>query len=461
MLPYRITGITGITAGEGVTEGTLRAAPLLDQHRQELLEAAKSPATPRTSTQPASTAGPLAGIRVADFTWAWAGPHGTQLLALLGAEVIKIESRTRLDHSRLRSLMMGATAGGPDASPLFNDLNLNKWSLTLNLRSPEARDVVRSLVAESDVVTQNMRPGALDRLGLGYDDLCAVKPDLVMLSASAVGATGPERLYVGYAPTFASLSGAAYMTGYPDMPPMPLSGSVDLRVGTAGAFAILAALHHRDRTGEGRHIDLSSTEVMSALVGEAFLDYSMNGRVRERLGNADLELAPHGCYPCEPEGSHGTIAHVTIAVGSDAEWAALRTAVGHPDLEQQRFSSAAGRREHEGRLDEILSSWTRSRGSREIVEELQKVGVAALPVHSGASVADDPQVQALDVMQRVEHPVVGDKQVVGAPWHLDGERVGIRSHAPLLGEANHYVLADILGLDEADIERLEQSGALE
>ena len=399
---------------------------------------------------------PLAGIRVTDFTWAWAGPHGTQLLALLGAEVIKIESGTRLDHSRLRSLMAGSVQGGPDESPIFNDLNLNKLSLTLNLRKPEARDIVRRLVAVSDVVAQNMRPGVLDRLGLGYEDLSAVKPDIVMLSSSAVGAAGPERAYAGYAPTFASLSGAAYLTGHPDGPPVPLSGSVDLRVGTAGAFAVLAALYHRQRTGEGQHIDLSSTEVMSALIGEAFVGYSMTGRIPERLGNRHESLAPHGCYRSKREGEW-----VSIAVGSDEEWAALARVIGDAALLEPAFGAAQRRHESQDLLDERIESWTQKRDPDDVVDTLQRAGVAAMRVRSGENITHDPHVRARDVMQRVEHPRLGEKQVVGPPWRFSDGGVGIRHAAPLLGEHNRYVLGEILGLSETEIDQLHRSGVTE
>lgn len=399
--------------------------------------------------------GPLAGVRVTDFTWAWAGPHGTLLLALLGAEVIKVESRTRLDHSRVRSLMSGSTQGGPDASPLFNDLNLNKLSLTLNLRTDQAKDIVRRLVARSDVVTQNMRPGVLDRLGLGYDDLRAVKADLVMLSSSAVGATGPERTYAGYAPTFASLGGTAHVTGYPDRPPLPLSGSVDLRVGTASAFAVLAALHHRERTGRGQHIDLSSTDVMTSMMGDAVLGYELTGRVPERSGNRDAAMAPHGCYRCRGERSR-----VTIAVGSESEWRALKRAVGDPALDDARFADPVGRWHAQEQLDPILERWTSAREADQVVKALQAAGVAALPVHTGADVAHDPHVMARGVMQTVDHPLLGARAVVGAPWRFASDGVGVRRPAPLLGEHNDYVLGEILGMPRAEIEVLAEAGVL-
>lgn len=400
-------------------------------------------------------AGPLDGVRITDFTWAWAGPHGTLLLAMLGAEVIKIESHTRLDHSRMRSLMAGATQGGPDASPLFNDLNLNKLSLTLNLRMEESREIVRRLVAKSDVVVQNMRPGVLDRLGLGYDDLRAVKPDLVMLSSSAVGASGPERTYAGYAPTFASLSGIAHITGYPDRPPLPLSGSVDLRVGTASAFAILSALYGRERTGRGQHIDLSSTEVVSAMMGDVFVAHELTGRVPERAGNRDAAMAPHNCYACK-----GERRWVTIAVAGDEEWAALRRVIGDPSLDAEEFAEPVARWRNQEALDEIVGRWTRQREVDEVVRTLQAAGVPSLPLNSGAAISADPHVSERGILERVTHPRLGEKRVVGAPWRFGDDGVGVRAPAPLLGQHNDYVLGEILGLPRAEIDRLTDAGVL-
>jgi benzylsuccinate CoA-transferase BbsF subunit len=401
-----------------------------------------------------SESAPLAGIRVADFTWAWAGPQGTLLLAMLGAEVIKIESRTRLDHSRVRSIMAGAMHAGPDASTIFNDLNLGKRSVTLNLRKETAREIVRQLVAKSDVVTENMRPGVLDRLGLGYEDLRRVKPDIIMLSSSAVGGTGPEKSYGGYAPTFAALSGIADLTGHVDQPPIPLSGSVDLRVGTTAAFAVLAALHHRDRSGEGQHIDLSSTEVMSSMMGEAFLEYSVCGRVPERIGNRDSLMAPHGCYRCA-----GDEQWISIAVGSETEWAALVSVVADPELEDAAFATREGRWRDQDRIDAALGRWTREREPGAAVEILQRAGVAALPVQTSLSLSSDPHVRARGVLTRVEHAVVGERIVVGPPWKLEG--AAVRGPAPLIGEHNDYVLGEVLGLSREEIDELAQAGALD
>jgi benzylsuccinate CoA-transferase BbsF subunit len=397
--------------------------------------------------------GPLSGIRVTDFTWAWAGPHGTLLLAMLGAEVIKIESHARLDHARVHSLAAGAVSSGVDESPFFNDLNLGKLSITLDLRKEEARDIVRRLVARSDVVTQNMRPGVLDRLGLGYEALRAVKPDIVMLSSSAVGATGPEGSYVGYAPTFACMSGAVEITGYPDEPPSPLSGSVDLRVGTTAAFAVLAALHHRQRTGEGQHIDLSSTEVMSAMIGEAFLEYSLCGRLPQRSGNRDSAMAPHNCYRCKGEDQW-----LTIAVGTEEEWRALRSVIDDPELGGDAFEGSLERWQNQDRLDAIIERWTREREPREAMELLQGKGVAAMVVHTGASIGRDPHVRQRGVFQKVTHPKLGERAVVRPPWGIEG--AGVRGAAPTIGQHTEYVLTEILGLSRDEIDRLEEAGVL-
>jgi benzylsuccinate CoA-transferase BbsF subunit len=394
--------------------------------------------------------GPLCGIRVTDFTWAWAGPQGSLLLSMLGAEVIKIESHARLDHARVHSLTAGSLTGGIDESPIFNDLNLGKRSLTLNLRKPQARDLVRRLVAESDIALQNMRPGVLDRMGLGYEDLRKEKPDLIMLSSSAVGATGPERSYAGYAPTFACLSGIADISGHPDEPPNPLSGSVDLRVGTAAAFAVLAALIHRRRTGEGQHIDLSSTEVMSAMMGETFVGYGLTGREPQRIGNGDAAMAPHGCYRCRGEGEW-----VSIAVSDDREWRSLRSVVADPELAHEDFASASSRHAHRERLDAIVERWTSGRAPAEIVEALQRAEVAAAVVHSGTSLARDPHVLARDVLETVDHPILGETRVVRPPWRMDGAQVP--GPAPLLGQHNEYVLKEILGLEAPEIEALVES----
>jgi benzylsuccinate CoA-transferase BbsF subunit len=395
------------------------------------------------------TTGPLEGVRILDFTWAWAGPQATLLLALLGAEVIKVESRRRLDHTRLRSLMTGPTMTSPDHSVIFNDLNAGKLSLTLNLSQPKAVEIAKRVAQISDVMTENMRPGVMERLGLGYDDLKAVKPNIIMLSSSAVGATGPERTYAGYAPTFAAMGGLAYITGHADGPPMPLSGAVDLRVGTTSAFAILAALHYRARTGKGQHIDLSSTEAVSTLIGHTFMDYSMNSRVQTRAGNRDHLMAPHNCYPCLGEDKW-----VTIAVACQEEWDALRRVVGDGRLEDERFADAASRWQNQEALDQIIGEWTASHSQEEVTQALQEVGVAAMPIHDGQALVRDAHLRERGVLEPVQHPLIGERLTLSPPWRFSRTPAQIRRPGPLLGEHNQYVLGELLGMASDEIERL-------
>jgi benzylsuccinate CoA-transferase BbsF subunit len=366
--------------------------------------------------------------------------------------VIKVESRRRLDHARLRSLVAGPSTTGPDNSFIFNTLNLNKLSVTLNLSKPEAVEIAKSLAKISDVVTENMRPGVLDRLGLGYEAMKAIKPEIIMLSSSAVGGTGPERLYTGYAPTFAALGGLAYITGRAAGRPAPLMGTIDLRVGSTGAFAVLAALYHRKRTGKGQYIDLSSAEAVSALMGDAFMDYTMNGRVQERMGNRDRVLAPHNCYRCQGENQW-----VTIVAGTEAEWQALCGVIDDSRLtEDERFADTSKRWENQTALDALIGEWTAERSPEEVMEALQAVRVAAMPVYDGADLVRDAHVQARGVIEEVEHPAMGKKKVLGPPWRFSKTPAEIRRPGPLMGQHNDYVLGELLGMSKQEIERLSE-----
>jgi len=392
----------------------------------------------------------LHGIRVADFTWAWAGPYGTMLLALMGAEVIKIESSSRLDHTRVRSLAAGPTFGGPDHAWIFNELNLNKLSITLDLGQPKAVELAKRLVKVSDVAVQNFRAGVMDRLGLGYSSLMEVKPDIIMLSSSAVGGTGPERQYVGFAPTFSALGGLAHITGFPDSPPIPVMGSSDLRSATTAAFAILAAIYHRTVTGEGQHIDMSSRETITALVGGSILEYVMNQRSPSRQGNRDETMAPHNCYPCRGENKW-----VSIAVATEEEWQALRLAMGNPRwAEEERFSDTYTRWHNQEELDRLIAEWTINYTHYEVMEKLQKVNVAAVPSFRGDELFSDPHLKERGFSEVVEHPLMGRRAVTGPPWKLSSTPAKVSRHGPLLGEHNHYVFSELLGLSEEEVKKL-------
>ena len=396
--------------------------------------------------------GPLKGVTVTEFTTAWAGPYATCVLGLLGAEVIKVESRKRIDHSRYTSFTTGKTFSNPDESSVFNILNLNKLSVCLNLRQPKAIEIAKRLVEMSDVVVENMRPGVIERLGLGYAALSEVKHDIIYLSSSACGQTGPDREHVGYAPHFAANAGLSFVTGYEDWPPSILGGAIDLRSATTAAFAIVAALLYRQRTGEGQYIDLASQETIAILNSDALMDYTMNGRVQTRKGNRHAKMAPHNCYRCRGDDNW-----ISIAVASEQEWSALCNAMGEPELAQDpRFSSAETRWRNQDQLDELISDWTRNQDHYELMHEQQAVGVAATPSLSNKALFEDPHLKARKTFTQVEHPVLGKDWVIGPPWRLSGTPASIRRHGPLLGEHNHEICGGRLGMSRDEIESLER-----
>jgi len=397
---------------------------------------------------------PLEGVRIADFCWAWAGPYATMLLASMGAEVLKIESMQRLDHVRARALGFGLF-GGVDRSPFFNDLNLNKLSVTLNLSQPEAVELAKRMVSISDVASQNMRPGAMDRLGLGYEDLRKVKPDIIYLSSSACGATGPDREYIGYAPTFAALGGAVYLCGYPDAPPQGMTGSIDLRSAVASAFAILAALCYRQSTGEGQHIDLSSQEAITVLLGEALMDYTMNRRNQTRKGNHDDAMAPHSCYRCR--GGQW----VTIAIATEEEWQTFCSAIGAPEwTKDQNFSDAYSRLKNQDELDRRVEEWTMNHTPYQVMEILQQAGVAAVPSFDSELLFTDPHLRERGLFEEVDHPLMGKRVVISPPWKLSDAPTPPSHHAPLMGEHNEYVFGELLGLSLKEIAELQERGII-
>lgn len=400
--------------------------------------------------------GPLSGIRIADFTFAWAGPHATELLGFMGAEVIKVESMRRPDHSRRTSLTTGQVFAGMNQSGVFNDINLNKLGVRLDLTNPKAVAIAKRLVQISDIAAQNMRPGVMERLGLGYEALRAVRPDLIYLSSSALGATGPERAYVGYAPSFASIGGLAYLSGYADGDPCQLSGEIDLISATTSAFAVLATLAHRQRTGQGQHIDLSSSEVVSVLIGEELLDYTMNGRVPGRMGNRDAAMAPHGVYPCL-----GTDKWLSIAVSSDEEWQGLTRAMGRPTwAADPRFATAAARKQHEDELDRRLAEWTRGHPARDLMARLQREGVPAAPSFDNQELYEDPHLRERGAWVEVQHPEMGRRITIAPPWKLSATPAEVTMPAPTLGQHHDYVFGELLGLSRKEMAELEREGVL-
>jgi crotonobetainyl-CoA:carnitine CoA-transferase CaiB-like acyl-CoA transferase len=394
--------------------------------------------------------GALQGVRVADFGWVLAGPYATMLLGYMGAEVIKIESRRRPDEQRIAH--RAGLSSELDASSNFLEVNFNKSSVTLNLSTPEGAELARGIVAVSDVVVENMRPGVMDRLGLGYPDLVQVKPDIIMVSISGWGQAGPLREYTAYAPCFASFGGLAHLTGYGDGEPNTGTSSMDARSGTAAAFAALMALNIRQRTGQGQYIDMASGEALSCLIGDATMEYTLTGHSPSRDGNRDVTMAPHNCYRCRGEDQW-----ISIAVGTDEEWESLRAAMGDPAWAREEvFGTARGRWENQEELDALIQAWTADRDPYELMELLQARGVAAVPSFSAEELFTNEHLRKRGSITEVDHPVLGTRQAISPPWLMSETPAEITRSAPLIGEQNEHVLGELLGLDACEVARLAE-----
>ena len=321
---------------------------------------------------------PLNGVRVADFSVHAAGPFAGMILASLGADVIKIESAARLDITRRPHAMYGK----PPSS--FEQVNASKRSVTLNLKESRALELAYDLVRISDVVLENFRPGVMDRLGLGYPQLREIKPDVIMVSLSSNGQTGPEARYAGYAPMFAALGGLGYLTGYPDGPPVELRHAMDHTGGMMAAFSAVAALCAHRNHQVGQRADVAVRDIATAFMGHALMDSAMNQRDARRMGNRDDAMAPHGVFPCT-----GDDQWITIAVADDAEWWALKGVMGNPAwADSDDYGDAFLRWQNQDSLESHLSDWTRTHDAFELTDLLQDAGIAAFPSLSADHLLD-------------------------------------------------------------------------
>jgi len=388
---------------------------------------------------------PLEGIRIANFGWVWAGPVVGQTLGFLGAEVLKIESRARIDLTRMLP-PFGGGVRDPDRSLSNHACWAGNGSVTLNLKKPEARELARELIARCDVVIENFGPGVMEGLDLGWERLRAVKPDLVMFSMPAAGLTGPLKDIRTYGLSLTSTTGLDSLTGYRGGPPIPVENAFsDPYNGIMGAFAILCALHHRDRTGVGQHIDYSQQEAVMQMVGPAFMDYAMNGRVAAPMGNRHplLPAAPHGVFPCAGEDRW-----VSIAVLSDAEWRGLVAAMDGLDwATAPELATAAGRAERIDDVHERVAAWTAAHDDRELAARLQRHGVAAAPVLNVADLLADPHYRARGTFIEVQHPLGFRETIYGAYVKTSRTEAHVRT-GPRMGQDNDHVFTELLGLTD-------------
>jgi crotonobetainyl-CoA:carnitine CoA-transferase CaiB-like acyl-CoA transferase len=411
--------------------------------------------------------GPLAGMRVLDLGWAMAGPQATSILAAYGADVIKVESRARLDLARTTFGPIIEPSDVENGSGYFNNFNRNKRSVTLNMMTAGGRELFARLLAVSDGLLENFSAGVLAKWGFDYERMAAVRPDLVYVSMAGFGHTGPYREYQTFGPTVQAVSGLTHLSGFPDREPAGWGFSyMDHTGGYYGAIAMLQGLLHRRRTGQGQHIDLAQVEAAITLTGAAVLDYQVNGRPSQRIGNeaGSTTAAPHGVYRCapDPDPRVGDDAWVAVAVESDDQWRALCGVIGRADLSADaRLACLAGRREHASALDAAIEAWTRTRDPWQAMDALQAAGVPAGAVQRSRDLVErDPQLRHRDMHPVITHPVVGTHPVDGVPVRFSRTPAAVRHPAPLLGEANDAVYADLLGLDPADVERMEAERVL-
>jgi crotonobetainyl-CoA:carnitine CoA-transferase CaiB-like acyl-CoA transferase len=433
--------------------------------------ASPSGATSSVASRPAALSGTapkrrpnlLDGFRVVDLTMGWAGPLAARHLGDLGAEVVKIESCTHFDWWRgWDTTPEGRALHVHEKSSAFNMANRNKLGVTLDLTSPRGVGLVKRLVAVSDVVVENYAATVLPKLGLGWDALHAVNEKLVMLSMPPFGATGPWRGYRAYGSTVEHASGLPHLQGTEGSPPLMQHVALgDPIAGIYGACALLAALWHRERTGEGQLVDLSHVEALFAMGIEGFLEQQIHSRPAPRLGRRHREHAPHGVYP-----TNAADRWITITVTSDAQWKTLGDlmALAVPPLlwpREERLATAAGRKAHEDEIDRGIAEWTALRDRDLLANKLQNLGIPAAPVYDVGEVLEAPHLVARDFWQWMDREWAGRQPNPSLPYRpAGGGPYGIDFPAPTLGQHNEAVLAGILGLTPEEIEALRTEGII-
>jgi len=396
----------------------------------------------------------LEQIKVIEFGGYAAGPCIGKYLANFGARVIHVESQQRPDGFRLQYPPYKDGKVGLNRSGCFALFNDSKYGVTLNLKHPEGLELAHRLVDWSDIVIENMRPGVMARLGLGYEALREHKPELIMLSTSNLGQTGPHATHPGFGSQLSSLSGFTHLIGGPDGPPHFLYGPyIDFIAVAYGGIAVLAALDHRRRTGEGVYIDLSQYEAGLQFISSALLDYSANGVITCRDGNRDQTAVPHGSYPCRDR------QWCAISCWDDEEWAHFCRAADQPSwLADDRFAAAPKRKEHEQELNQLIAAWTQAQEASSVMRRLQQHGVHAAIVNTMQDLFSDPQLAFRQVWQEQEHPEIGRHHYRMVSYHLSETPGRVRQPAPCLAEDNEEVFLNWIGLSEKAYQELCEQG---
>lgn len=394
---------------------------------------------------------PFAGLKVFDLSTFWAGAYLTCYLGAFGADVVKVESIQRPDSHRFSGALLREGDDWYERGPLWQGTNLNKRDITLNLATEEGRALATRLAAEADVVVENFSPRVVEQFGLDYESLVAINPDVIMVRMPGFGLEGPWRDYVGWALNIEQLSGMSASTGYPDGPPCNLQGPADPIAGVHATVALLAALEHRRRTGEGQLIEVAQIEVGAAVTAEPVIEYSLTGAVRGRDGNRHRDYA-QGVYPAA-----GEDAWVAISVRDDADWAAVAGAIGRPELaSDNRFATTRARLDHHDEFDAVLAEWTAGTEPGEVVRTLAGCGVPAERTLTPDRMYEVAQLDARGFYQDMEHPITGHHRYPGWPFRITpGPARHHRTVPPTLGQHNTEVLA-ALGLSSDEIAALRE-----
>jgi len=399
---------------------------------------------------------PLDGVRVLDFSATVLGPTVTRYLADHGATVVRVESITHPDTSRIATPYAGGEFG-LNRSGYFATHNAGKLSITLNMRKPKAIEVAKRLIKWADVVIESFVPGVMKRWGLNYDQVSKIKPDIIMASTCLQGQSGPRSPHRGYGQMVSAMAGWFELTGWPDGDPLgPYSAYSDFIDWNYMLLSILAALEYRERTGKGQYIDQSQFESALHFLAPALLDYAVNGRIATRIGNRDPHFAPHGAYRCR-----GDDRWCVIAITSDEEWQAFARVIGEVWAKDTRFRTVLGRKQNEDELDRLVEVWTQNRSAEEVMTLLQGAGVPAAVVQNSEDLFNDPQLEHRGHFAVLDHPEIGPYRITSAAFRLSKCPNNPRSPAPLFGEHNEYVLREFLGMSADEIADLVAEGVLE
>ena len=399
--------------------------------------------------------GPLDGMRIVSFDHVLAGPYGTTILAELGADVIKVES----SKGGMDPFRFFGTGEDPNLSPRFLEFNRNKRSFTVNLKHPKGKKVLHDLVAKADAVLDNYSVDVVERIGLGYRELCDVKPDIINLRMPGLGTTGPKRHFSTVGVNITSFTGLTYMWNHPGNTNPPIGSQTvfpDYVSGVLCAIIIISGVLHRDRHKQGAFIDLAQSEATAFMIGTNLMEAAASGRDPQPIGNASLSVAPHDCYPCKGEDRW-----CVIAAETDQQWSTLARILGTGVEEDQRFKTNADRLRNRDALNTIISQWTKDKDAFEIRDQLQQGGVPAGVVQTGEDLTNDPQLNERGFIVAVENPRLGRVVLPNFPLHFANARLTRRWEFPILGRDTEAVLRDVVGYSEEKIAAHKNDGVLE